>query len=176
MAGMVDAVRLIANGKGDAARNGRDAALEGAPETPCEVNGEAVDWLADADSRLGPIIEAFIEGKYLWVPMQRIRSVAFGKRTHVLDAIWAPADFEWTNGGTAEGLIPVRYPGSESHPDAMVKVGRSTEWSEPVEGYAVGSGHRVYATAERDYPLADLKAIHFKETAAVQPPAIDAAT
>jgi type VI secretion system protein ImpE len=173
MAALANAVRLMANGKGDPARDSRDAALAAAPETPCEVDGEAAPWLADADSRLGPIIEAFVEGSYWWVPMQRIRSIVFGKRTHVLDAIWAPVQFEWTNGGTAEGLIPVRYPGSEDHPDSMVKVGRATEWSEPVDGYWVGSGHRVFTTGERDYPLAEMRSIQFQPIPAGDSAALD---
>src|SRR5262249_40748860 len=32
-------------------------------------------WLADADSRLGPIVEAVFSGKYYWVPLANVRRI-----------------------------------------------------------------------------------------------------
>ena len=72
------------------------------------------EWLADADSRLGPILEAVIDGRYFWVPLENIHQIVLEKPKDLRDVVWVPAEFMWRNGGTAVGLIPSRYPGSES--------------------------------------------------------------
>jgi len=46
-----------------------------------------------------------IEGRYFWVPMQRIRSVSIEKPVDLRDVVWLPAHFTWTNGGESYGVI-----------------------------------------------------------------------
>ena len=33
------------------------------------IDGKAFAWMADADMRLGPVLEAVINGRYYWVPL-----------------------------------------------------------------------------------------------------------
>ena len=71
------------------------------------------EWIADSDSRLGPVLEVLLSGAYYWVPMHRIASVTIEPPGDARDLVWLPAEFRWTNGGEALGMIPSRYPGSE---------------------------------------------------------------
>src|SRR6266403_2001468 len=59
---LVQANELAGKGEYNAAVGLRDKAFEAAPASPGTVNGAGFEWLADADSRLGPILEAIIEG------------------------------------------------------------------------------------------------------------------
>ena len=81
------------------------------------------NWIADADSRLGPVLEAIINGRYYWVPIQQIRAINITQAADLRDLVWLPAEFTWINGGQAFGLIPTRYPGSESVVDSAIQIG-----------------------------------------------------
>src|SRR5690349_7496922 len=70
---LVEALRLTAAGTHDKARPLRDKAFELAPATAGTLNGARFAWIADADARLGPVLEAIINGRYYWIPFERIR-------------------------------------------------------------------------------------------------------
>lgn len=65
---LVQANQLIAQGEFPAALELRNSAFEAAEATPGTINDQPFEWIADADSRLGPLIEAIIDGKSYWVP------------------------------------------------------------------------------------------------------------
>jgi type VI secretion system protein ImpE len=72
LAWMIEALRSDP----DRAASLREQALEAATALPGSLNGEEFEWLADADPRVGPVCEAFIDGKYYWLPFDRIAEVA----------------------------------------------------------------------------------------------------
>jgi type VI secretion system protein ImpE len=156
---LVQANELAAQGKAAAAVALRDQAFEAAPATRGKVNGAAFEWIADADSRLGPVLEAIIEGKYYWVPFGHIKKLVIAAPTDLRDLVWAPAQFVWANGGEASGHIPCRYPGTEAATDDALRLARKTQWSEPAAGYNVGLGQRVLATDSKDYALLECRTI-----------------
>lgn len=67
-------------------------------------------WLADSDSRIGPVIEAMVDGRYLWVPVENIASIVIDEPADLRDVVWIPAHFKWLNGGESYGVLPSRYP------------------------------------------------------------------
>src|SRR5262245_22499735 len=66
---LVQALAAGASGGGDAAAI-RAEALDQAPEVRGTIDGHAFEWLADADSRMAPVFEAMIDGRYYWVPFE----------------------------------------------------------------------------------------------------------
>lgn len=171
--GMVEAFRLGREGKWPAAAASQAKAFEAAPATAARINNQEVAWIADGDSRLGPLLEGYIEGKYYWIPFEHVREVSFRPRTHLMDSIWAPVDFEWLNEGKAAGYIPVRYPGSENSSDAQIRLGRKTDWEQKEENFYIGHGHRSFVTSEADYALSEIRLIKLalSEQAPVTAPA-----
>ncbi len=75
------------------------------------------------------------------------------------DFVWLPAEFTWVNGGQAFGLIPTRYPGSESVQDSSIQLARTTQWEELSDGIFQGLGQRMLATDQDDYPLLDVREV-----------------
>jgi type VI secretion system protein ImpE len=150
---LVQSNELAARGEFSAALAARNRAFEAAPATPGTVNNAAFEWISDADSRLGPMLEAIIEGKYYWVPFCRVKRLVVTLPADLRDLVWAPAQFVWANGGEAAGHIPARYPHSETASDDAVRLARRTDWTEPVEGFSVGLGQRILTTENVDYPL-----------------------
>ena len=153
MGDLLQAHALTARGEFAAADESRTRAFAAAPASSGTINGEPFDWIADADSRLGPMLEAIIEGKYYWVPFARLKTIQTEKPTDLRDLVWLPSQFTWTNGGSAPGHIPVRYPGTEESSDGLLRLARQTEWHQPSGGTSLGLGQRVLATDAGEYPL-----------------------
>src|SRR5690606_7932262 len=156
---LLEALRLGAEGKTEDAGLMRERAFDGAPATAGELDGEPFDWIADADSRVGPMLEAVVNGRYYWVPFHRIAEITLEPPVDLRDLVWMPAQLKWSNGGDAVALIPARYPGSESAADPLLKLARKTEWTEPASGVFVGAGQRMLATNAGEYPLLEVKRV-----------------
>jgi type VI secretion system protein ImpE len=156
---LVEALRLTTQGQHEAGQRLRNQALEAAPATSGTVDGRSFAWIADADLRLGPVLEAVVAGRYFWVPIENIQSIRFEQPSDLRDLVWLPAQFTWANGGQAIGVIPTRYPGSEASPDPLIRLARKTEWLETDAGLNVGLGQRLLATDEEDIALLDVRQI-----------------
>ncbi len=154
---LVQANELTGRKEFTAAAECRAKAFEAAPASPGQFNDEPFDWIADADSRLGPVLEAIVEGKYYWIPFCRIRKLETEKPSDLRDLVWLPSRFTWTNGGTAVGHIPTRYPGTEESSDGALRLARKTDWQQmPGETY-LGQGLRMLATNTREYSLLECR-------------------
>jgi len=153
MVWLVKANELMAKGQAAAAADLRGRAFEAAPVTPGTINEKPFEWIADADPRLGPLLEVILEGKYYWVPFQRIRRMHVEKPTDLRDFVWIPAQFVWANGGEASGHIPTRYVHTEKSSDDALRLARKTEWAESSSGVTTGLGQRILATDSDEIPL-----------------------
>lgn len=156
---LLQALQLIAQHRHAEAADLRDQAFEAAPATSGNIDGQAFTWLADADTRLGPVLEAVVNGRYYWIPLHRIRRIALAEPSDLRDLVWQPAQFTWANSGQAVGMIPVRYPGSEANTDHAIQLARRTEWESTGHGHALGLGQRILATDVDDYPQLDTRLI-----------------
>lgn len=152
---------LLRGGRGDAAAAAglRDQALEQAPESPGTLDSRAFSWIADADSRLGPVLEVIVNGRYYWVPFARITRAVIEAPTDLRDFVWMPAHLAFDNGGETVALIPARYAGSESSDDGQIVLGRKTTWQEMEPGVFHGLGQRLLATNEGEHALMDVREI-----------------
>lgn len=159
MASMVQALGLTASGKFDEARIARDRAFEGAPVTPGRIDGQPFAWIADADTRLGPLLEAIVNGRYTWIPFSRLREVRIEKPCDLRDVAWTPVHLTLENEGSTVALIPTRYPGSEHATDARLVMARGTEWVERPGSAFLGVGQRLFATDQGEYALMDVRLI-----------------
>ena len=156
---MTEALRLTAEGKIAESQEIRNRAFEEAPATSGTIDGTAFSWIADADSRLGPILEAIINGHYYWVPIHQIRSINIEEPADLRDLVWMPAYFTWSNGGESVGLIPTRYPETQTTDDQSLLMSRKTEWIDEGSDLYVGQGQRMLTTDTADYSLMDIREI-----------------
>lgn len=159
---MIEALRLSADGQSEAAQELRERAFEEAPAIPGSLNGSNFDWIADADSRLGPILEAIVNGAYYWVPFDQIKEIRIQAPEDLRDYVWTPAQLTWANEGESVALIPSIYPGSHNSNDAQVSLGRRTEWKALGLQHYAGKGQRVFATDSDEYALLDIRHVTFE--------------
>jgi len=160
---MVQSLGSSANGKGEAALEFASAALESAPARSGNIDDVAFDWLADADMRLGPIFEIILNGKYYWVPAESIAEIKFSEPEDLRDLVWIGVQIRWVNEGNSIGFMPVRYPGTQNSDDSNIAMSRKTEWQDIGAEFFIGSGQRMFATADKDYSLLETRCIVFDE-------------
>jgi type VI secretion system protein ImpE len=156
---LVEALQADARGEGALAQRLRADAFDAAPATSGSLGGIAFEWIADADSRLGPMLEAVINGRYGWVPFSALAKVAIEAPTDLRDLVWAPAHLDFVNGGEAVALIPARYAGSGAERDGALQLARKTEWLEIGADQYRGLGQRVLTTSASELGLLEVRDI-----------------
>jgi type VI secretion system protein ImpE len=152
---------LLVNGtpRADQAQGLRERAFESAPTTSGSLDGEPFEWIADADMRLGPVCEAVINGRYYWLPFANLSRVDLEAPADLRDVVWMPAHFQFANGGEAVGVIPTRYPGSESSDDPLIRLGRKTVWQQEAADVFSGLGQRILTTDKGEHGVMDVRSI-----------------
>ena len=164
---LIEANRLLATGAHEAASQLRDDAFSVAEGVSGTADDAPFEWIADADPRLGPVLEAILDGTYYWIPFQHIANVVLEPPADLRDKVWMPVEFTWTNGGQAIGFVPTRYPGSTGG-DPSLALARRTEWvaDGPADaGWALGRGQRMLTTGDTDIALMDLRVLAFDAAA-----------
>lgn len=183
LAELAQALQLDAQGRPDAAAGLRAAAFDAAPssrgrlalagqdggpdggpdggQVGGQVGGQAYEqdfeWLADADSRIGPVLEIIINGRYGWLPLAHCASLTVEPVVDLRDLVWAPAQLEFANGAQTVALLPVRYCPSPLADGGALALSRRTEWL-PLAGAAFrGIGQRMLATDAAEFGLLELR-------------------
>lgn len=159
---LIESVRLVSQDKYQQAADLRNQAFEAAETIPGSINGDSFEWIADADTRLGPVLEIIVNGRYYWAPFANITRIDLEEPADLRDFVWMPCHFQFSTGGSLVGLIPTRYPDSEQSEDAAVRLSRKTDWMEKEGDNYLGLGQRVLATDQGEYPLMDIRALELQ--------------
>jgi type VI secretion system protein ImpE len=123
-----------------------DQAVEATESIDGTLDGQAFDEIRDYDDILGTVLEVFAGGRYLWLPLENIRSLEFLEPTTAIDTLWPQAQLRDADGDEATVHVPALYPGSHAERDEALKLGRSTEWRER-GALNLGVGQRTLLTA-----------------------------
>lgn len=162
VAQLIESLRQHADGQDALAADLAAQAFDAAPARGGQIDGQRFAWLADADSRLGPVLETCLNGHYTWVPFHHLAQVRFDPPEDLRDCVWMPAQLSFTNGGQSVALVPTRYPGSEQSDDGLINLARKTEW-QPLPGterYA-GLGQHMLVSDLGDHDLMAVRQIDF---------------
>lgn len=138
-------------------------AFDEAPATSGRIDEQRFEWLADGDCRLGPVLEACVNGRYYWVPFSRLSRIAFEPPEDLRDLVWLPAYLTFTNGGEVVALIPSRYIGSQASDDPAIVLARKTIWTESGADRWQGLGQRVLMSDVGEHDLLAVRMIEFDE-------------
>ncbi|MBW8270240.1 type VI secretion system accessory protein TagJ [Caldovatus aquaticus] len=123
----------------------------------------AFDDLRDADDLFSPFLEVLtVAGDYLWVPIERIRSLAFETPRRPRDLCWRRATIEMKDGQEGVVFVPAIYPWGDpaGMPDAL-RLGRTTDWPDAGEGPVRGLGQRLFLAGEEALPVNEIGTLHF---------------
>jgi type VI secretion system protein ImpE len=134
------------------------------------LNGEKFASIEDIDPRIGPRLEVFIAGEYVWLPFAHIGSLTMGPPRYLRDLLWASATV--TAGPAMEGkefgevLLPTLYPFSSTHARDPVKLGQETDWvlaaEDPME---IPYGQKVFLLDEdRSVAILEIRSLEFDDS------------
>jgi type VI secretion system protein ImpE len=141
-----------------------EEAVEAEKAIPGTIDGLSFDDISDGDALLGPIVEAIINDRYVWLPFAQMKRIAVAKPKTMRDLIWIPASIEPVVGSVVNALIPVLYSGSAAHSDDQVRLGRATDWEDVGAGLMRGRGQRILFVDESERPVLQLGEIEFTST------------
>lgn len=141
-------------------------ALETKPRAG-KLNGEPFQTIEDADSRIGPRLEVFIAGEYVWLPFEHIGSLKMEAPRLLRDMLWPSAV---VMAGPAlkgqefgEVILPAIYPFSWKNGSDSVKLGRETDWIEQ-DRIAIATGQKLLVLdGERDVPILEIRSLQFDD-------------
>jgi len=154
---LIQALLPAANNDGEQALRVASEAFDQAPTSAGTIDDQPFEWISDADMRLGPVLEAVVNGRYYWIPFFNIAEIEFQPPEDLRDLVWIPAQFTWRNEGQAVGFIPSRYPDSTA--DDQLALARKTEWHDRGGEFFTGTGQRVFSTDAGDYPILETRRI-----------------
>jgi len=143
--------------------------LENAAQVSGTLNGKPFSSMADSDSRIGPRLEVFAAGQYMWIPFAHIESVETQPPRRLRDLLWAPAIVRtgpaFRQRDLGEVLLPVLAPLSFRHPDEAVRLGRSTVWEETEDGQTVPLGQKVFDVGGEEVSILEIRHLEFSQEA-----------
>lgn len=154
---MVEAMKSNAAGNAEQAAETRARAFDLAPTLSGKIDGEPFEWIADADMRLGPLLEIIVNGRYFWMPFTSIAKAKFDDPVDLRDSVWTPAEIKLANGGDIVALIPTRYAGTVENGTDSDKLARSTQWNDLGADTYAGLGQRLFTTDLGDTAVMDMR-------------------
>jgi type VI secretion system protein ImpE len=129
------------------------------------LNGKAFQTITDADPRIGPRLEVFAGGNYLWLNFEHLASIQIPQPRRLRDLIWTPAVVRvgpaLKSTELGEVLLPVLSPFAWQHSDDAVRLGRMTVWEEGESGEAVPVGQKMLLVDGEEFPLLDIRQLEF---------------
>jgi type VI secretion system protein ImpE len=129
------------------------------------LNGESFSSISDIDPDIGPRLELYAAGAYLWIGFEHVQQITMQPPRQLRDTLWAPAtiltgpSFKGTDLG--EVLIPVIYPFSWKHSDQNVWVGRVTDWIDNPARGDVPVGQKMFLVGDKEIPLLEIRQLEF---------------
>lgn len=140
-------------------------ASAGAETVTGTLNGKPFQAITDADPRIGPRLEVFAGGNYLWLNFEHLASIQIPQPRRLRDLIWSPAVVRvgpaLKSAELGEVLLPVLSPFAWQHSDDAVRLGRMTVWEEDESGEAVPVGQKMLLVDGEEFPLLDIRQLEF---------------
>jgi len=131
------------------------------------INGQAFTSITDADPRIGPRLEVFSAGQYMWLPFEHLTTVRMEAPKRLRDLLWAPAivrpneSFKGLEMG--EALIPAIAPLTWRANDGNVRLGRVTEWVELEDGGQAPIGQKMLLVDDEEFPILELRELEIAQ-------------
>lgn len=150
------AILLLQEGDVQGASKLIEQSKASAPRLNGTINGRAFAGLTDSDDRVGPVVEVFVNGAYMWIPLQQIKTIRLSRPSFLRDLLWAPVQVECLDGQQGEVYVPTLYPGSERDENEQVRLGRITEWVSLGGGLVGGLGLKTFMVGDAETSILEI--------------------
>ena len=161
----LEAVNQLRQAQPDASKALLEQAVSTHPRLSGRLDGQVFDDFCDSDAILGPFLEVFVQSDYVWFPLEQIKQLTIPPPTHLRDLLWTPASLEAHSGPVGDVFLPVLYPGSCTHDDDRIRLGRLTDWLDGGAGLARGVGQHLFLVGEDGRALLEMRELVFDASA-----------
>lgn len=139
-----------------------DEADELTPEIEGYIDGRPFEGFRDTDDFLGPMLEVFHGGRFIWLAMEQLRRLRLSPVESLRDSLFRPASIRLTDGFDYEVFLPVLYEATNANSPMNCQLGLLTDWSEK-EGMMQGIGAKQMQFGEEELTFADFDQIEIRE-------------
>jgi len=137
------------------------------------LNGRPFQKITDGDPRIGPRLEVYAGGNYLWINFEHLASIKIDPPRRLRDLLWTPAIVRAGPAlkGTELGevLLPALSPFAWQHSDESVRLGRMTVWEEDESGAALPVGQKMLLVDGEEFPLLEVRQLEFASASEAKP-------
>jgi type VI secretion system protein ImpE len=157
----LEALDLLRPGRLAEAREALDRAETLRALRPGMAGEVAFDEFRDSDDVLAPVLEVVASAGYFWFPWEHIQHLAVSPPRNLLDLLWTPVDLATFDGQLGQVYVPNLYPGTGSHPDDLVRLGRKTVWQDVGGEIVRGAGPKIFLAGDESFTLPELGVVQF---------------
>ena len=152
----------LREGKAEEAAAFLAKAEEQRPHPAGTCDGQAFDDFRDLDDLTAAFFEVITSnGKYYWVPLDKVGLVEFRPLERARDLLWRRTHLIVRDGPDGEVYFPTLYPGTQADADDRVRLGRATDWRGGDGAPVRGVGQRTFLAGEASRPILELTEITF---------------
>lgn len=136
-------------------------ALRPKPAGTCD--GQPFDDFRDGDDLTAPILEVITSnGKYYWVPLDRIELLELRPLERPRDLLWRRAHLIVRDGPDGEVYLPTLYPNTHAEAEDTLRLGRATDWRGGGSTPMRGVGLRTFLVGDTGRTILEMKDISFQ--------------
>jgi type VI secretion system protein ImpE len=161
----IEAFRQLNAGQTAEARATLDRAEEERPAIAGNLKGQAFADFRDYDDFVAPVLELIVKDRYVWLPLEQIKSIQMSPPKQLRDMIWTSARIEASDGTIGEVYMPTLYFGSNAAENGQVRLGRMTDWKQITDNLSMAQGLRLFLVDGEDKTLFEASPIEFADTA-----------
>jgi type VI secretion system protein ImpE len=156
------ALKTLRQNRPDQAIRCIDAADAVTPEVWGFIDGQEFEGLRDADDCFASILEAFLDGEYLWFAWEAVRKVKLAPAEVLLDQLYRPATVTMKDNSTFSVHLPLVYPGSHGV-DESFALGTLTDHVCPDSGPTRCVGGKLLLVGDdAEVPLRECRMIEIR--------------
>lgn len=134
-------------------------------ERPMLWNGKRVSDFRDLDDRTPHALEVIMTGgAYLWIDFAKIAALTIEPIARPRDLAFRRAELSLIDGAIAHVLLPAIYHGTTT--EAVLKLGRETDWVDEPTGITTGRGQRCFLAGDELVSFHDTENLETVATAA----------
>lgn len=100
-------------------------------------------------------------GKYYWVPFERVEQIKLSAPERLRDLLWRSAHLIVRGGPDGQVYLPVLYPATAAQDDNRLKLGRATDWQGGDGAPTRGVGQRTFLVGEEDKAIMQITTLEF---------------
>jgi type VI secretion system protein ImpE len=139
------------------------------PRSQVVSEGQAFDDIRDLDDLTASFFEVCTtNGKYYWIPMERVELIEFRPPVRPRDLLWRRVHMVVAGGPDGEVYLPALYAGTHAETEDQLRLGRSTDWREADGGPVRGVGQKMFLLGDETRGILAINDLCFSAPAPAQ--------